>query len=103
MAKDSYRKSEIESLKKMKDYDIGKKVDADLDREYGKKGSRQRKMMDAVLNKQLTSPSQIAKTMGAYVAQPFVKAYDAVNPVEKKNGGRIDGAVMKGRTRGKIC
>lgn len=101
------RLSEIESMKKLDD-----KVREDkASQEYGKKGSRQRNMIENIQGEK--SPTiRFGKAVVGRVAEPFAKIMDALSkdtePKEKsarpfRDGGMIDGAAIKGKTRGKMC
>ena len=103
----SNRASEIESMKK-----LDEKIKEDkAAQEYGKKGSRQRNMIEDIQREK--SPTlRFGKALVGRVAEPFAKIADAFSkdtePKEKsarpfRNGGKVDGVAMKGRTRGKMC
>ena len=101
------RASEIESMKKLAAMNAEDKAA----REYGKKGSRQRNMIEGIQRE--TNPTlRFGKAVVGRVAEPFAKIADAftkdTEPKEKsarpfKNGGMIDRSAVRGKTKGKIC
>lgn len=103
----SNRASEIESMKKL---DAKIKEDKTA-QEYGKKGSRQRNMIEGI-QREKNPALRFGKAVAGRVAEPFAKIMDAFSkdtePKEKsarpfRNGGMIDRAAIRGKTKGKIC